>query len=253
MEDNIHLFDNYINCTLTPEETSEFENRLKSDKAFRQEFRIYLFTLQGIIMEAENDNVEFAYAMKNLSPGDFNKAIFRNSENEEYIIPAASFREPVDYEKEYDVCGDNDNPEDNDILFSSIDEVIGVNDEMPTPSFEMAPQDLIKVIEEVATDEEVKNEQKKSPFFRRKERFYWLGSIAALLIVGIFTVISVARSGEDKVDDVIAYYNQWAVNSARGGADELPDLSALKGEELTSAISSLRDTYENPKRSMQDR
>ncbi|MDE5976446.1 MAG: hypothetical protein K2G69_07845, partial [Muribaculaceae bacterium] len=135
----------------------------------------------------------------------------------------------------------------------TIDEVFASPSEMPTPSFEMAPQDLIKGIEEVATDEEVKKDQKKSPFFRRRERFYWLGSIAALLIVGIFTVISVARSGEDKVDDVIAYYNQWAVNSARGGADELPDLSALKGEELTSAISSLRDTYENPKRSMQDR
>ena len=65
--ERIELFDSYILDNLTPEEKSEFDARLKSDKAFANDFKVYLFAIKGIQQEAEQDNIEFATALKHLS------------------------------------------------------------------------------------------------------------------------------------------------------------------------------------------
>jgi hypothetical protein len=65
--DNIELFDKYINNELSSEERNEFDNRIKSDKEFSSEFKLYLFSVNGICREAEQDNIDFGVAIKNLT------------------------------------------------------------------------------------------------------------------------------------------------------------------------------------------
>ncbi|MDE5877139.1 MAG: hypothetical protein K2H47_06560 [Muribaculaceae bacterium] len=77
MENNIELFERYINDQLTTDEKITFRQRLKTDKKFLSEFRIYLFTLNGIYREAEQNNVEFGLAMKNISEEELLRIIGR--------------------------------------------------------------------------------------------------------------------------------------------------------------------------------
>lgn len=65
--DNIELFDKYIAKSLSANEASEFEARLKTDKDFNQDFKIYLATVRGIYREAEQDNADFGHALKSIS------------------------------------------------------------------------------------------------------------------------------------------------------------------------------------------
>ena len=65
--ENIQLFEEYITGSLNPEDKAAFENRLKTDKAFESDYKIYLFTVDGIIKEAEQDNADFENAMKHIS------------------------------------------------------------------------------------------------------------------------------------------------------------------------------------------
>lgn len=65
--ERIELFDNYIFDTLSPEEKSAFDARLKTDKNFAEDFKVYLLTLRGIRLEAEGRDTEFAFALQNIS------------------------------------------------------------------------------------------------------------------------------------------------------------------------------------------
>lgn len=65
--ENIELFDRYINGELSTKEREEFDNRLKSDKDFAADFKVYSMTVIGICSEAEQDNIDFAHAMKGIS------------------------------------------------------------------------------------------------------------------------------------------------------------------------------------------
>ncbi len=75
LENNIELFERYVAEQLTPREKQEFEAQLREDKEFALDFRIYLFTLKGMCREAEQDNLEFGYAMKKISKQDLLKII----------------------------------------------------------------------------------------------------------------------------------------------------------------------------------
>lgn len=79
MENNIELFDRYIDDNLSVEEQQSFDERLRSDKGFAMDFRIYLFILKGICHEAEQDNLEFGLAMKNISKEELMRIIGRSS------------------------------------------------------------------------------------------------------------------------------------------------------------------------------
>lgn len=78
MENNIPLFEDYLFERLSPTEKLEFDERLKSDKAFASDFRVFLIVVKGICKEAEQDNVEFAYAMRHISKADLLKIIGRH-------------------------------------------------------------------------------------------------------------------------------------------------------------------------------
>ena len=66
MEKN-DLYDKYINNLLSEKERIDFDARLESDKEFASDFKVYLFTIDGICREAHQNNLDFGLAMKNLS------------------------------------------------------------------------------------------------------------------------------------------------------------------------------------------
>lgn len=149
MENNIELFDRYIDGSLGVDEKQDFDERIASDKAFRMDFRIYLFTLRGVCQEAEQENIEFGHAMKNISEAELMRIIGRS-------------RQPRILRLSY-----------------------------------------------------------------LRERLAWVASIAAVLIVGIFTVLNVRQTGMDKLDNTIVAYN-YIPDSNRGWesitSDDIPAL-----------------------------
>ena len=149
MGNNIELFERYIDGSLGDDEKLTFDERIASDKAFRMDFRLYLFTLRGVCQEAEQENIEFGFAMKNISEAELMRIIGRS-------------RQP------------------RILRFSYI-----------------------------------------------RERLAWVASIAAVLIVGIFTVLNVRQTGMDRLDNIIVAYN-YIPDSNRGWesitSDDIPTL-----------------------------
>lgn len=161
MENNIKLFDRYIDGDLSADEKQAFDERIASDKAFRIDFRLYLFTLRGVCQEAEQENIEFGHAMKNISEAELIRIIGRN-------------RQPRMLRLSY-----------------------------------------------------------------LRERLAWVASIAAVLIVGIFTVLNVRQTGMDRLDNTIVAYN-YIPESNRGE-------SVIRGwEDITSNdIPTLEQAYKS--------
>lgn len=149
MENNIELFDRYIDGSLGVAEKQAFDERILSDKEFRMDFHLYLFTLRGVCQEAEQENIEFGHAMKNISEADLMRIIGRS-------------RQPRILRLSY-----------------------------------------------------------------LRERLAWVASVAAILIVGIFTVLNVRQIGMDRLDNTIVAYN-YIPDSNRGWesitSDDIPTL-----------------------------
>lgn len=137
MENNIEVFDRYIDGKLSAEEKLSFEQRLSADNNFALDFRIYLFTLKGIYEEVDQDNVEFGVAMKTITKEELLRIIGRCSRPR----------------------------------------VLRLN--------------------------------------YLRERMAWVASIAAILVIGIFSVLNVRQSGMDMLDNTIVAYN-YIPDSNRG-------------------------------------
>lgn len=84
MENNIQLFEDYLFDILSPTDKLAFEDKLKSDKSFALDFRIFLITVKGIYKEAEEENVEFAYAIKHLSKAQLCDIIGRDNHHKSW-------------------------------------------------------------------------------------------------------------------------------------------------------------------------
>ena len=53
--------------SLSEKERHEFETRLETDKAFKEDFLVYLAVADGVCREAEQDDADFGHALKNVS------------------------------------------------------------------------------------------------------------------------------------------------------------------------------------------
>lgn len=73
--ENIELFDKYIKEELNDKERKDIEKRLHEDKAFADEFRAYATAVIGICKEAEQDDMDFGIALKNLSKDELKEII----------------------------------------------------------------------------------------------------------------------------------------------------------------------------------
>lgn len=73
--ENIELFDKYIKEELNENERQDIEKRLREDKTFADEFRVYATTVIGICKEAEQDDLDFGIALKRLSKDELKEVI----------------------------------------------------------------------------------------------------------------------------------------------------------------------------------
>lgn len=73
--ERIDLYDKYINDQLSDKERADFDARLESDENFASDFKVYLFTVDGICQEAHQDNLDFGLAMKGLSKDQLKEII----------------------------------------------------------------------------------------------------------------------------------------------------------------------------------
>lgn len=73
--ERIDLYDKYINDQLSEKERADFDARLESDENFASDFKVYLFTVDGICREAHQDNLDFGLAMKGLSKDQLKEII----------------------------------------------------------------------------------------------------------------------------------------------------------------------------------
>ncbi|MDE5887403.1 MAG: hypothetical protein K2H46_07445 [Muribaculaceae bacterium] len=165
-KDNIELFNLYLEDRLSENDKRAFEDRLAADKDFRTDFRVFLLTVDGIIKESRQDNIEFGTALGNIDE-------------------------------------------------SALLSIIG--------------------------KEENKSSGKKPVVALLYRNIAWISSIAAIIVIGIFSVIGVMQSGNDKIDNILAYYNDFAA-VGRGGAKSV-SLSSLSEKEIANIIPSLEKEY----------
>ena len=74
----IDFFDSFLKGTMTDSEVKDFHHRLDNDKEFAGDFKIYLATVNGFCKEEEQDNLEFASAMRRLSSQQLKEIIGAN-------------------------------------------------------------------------------------------------------------------------------------------------------------------------------
>lgn len=160
--ERIELFDNYILDNLTSEEKIEFDARLKSDNAFAYDFKVYLFAIKGIQKEAEQDNIEFASALKHISKEQLKKIIGRR------------------------------------------------------------PQPRILRISYL------------------RERLAWVSAVAAILVIGFFTVFQVQRHGQYQQYDTIVAYNYVPDYDRSDG-----DINNYSDKEVKDILPLLENDYAN--------
>ncbi len=160
--ERIELFDNYILDNLAPEEKIAFDARLKSDWAFANDFKIYLFAIKGIRQEAEQNDMEFAVALKHLSKVQLEEIIGRRSQPR--ILRISYLR----------------------------------------------------------------------------ERLAWVSSVAAILIIGFFTVFQVHRYGQYQLYDTIVSYNYVPDYDRSDG-----DINNYSAREVKDILPLLEEDYAN--------
>lgn len=73
--DKINLFDRYIRGEMTSDEERLFEQKLANDTETRTDLKIYAALVDGICKEEQQDNIDFAHAMKMLSEKELKRMI----------------------------------------------------------------------------------------------------------------------------------------------------------------------------------
>lgn len=73
--EKIDLFDRYIRGEMTSEEESLFKQQLADNAEIRTDFQVYSVLIAGICKEEQQDNIDFAYAMKSLSEKELKQVI----------------------------------------------------------------------------------------------------------------------------------------------------------------------------------
>lgn len=94
--ERIDLYDKYINDQLSEKERVDFDARLETDEDFASDFKVYLFTVDGICREAHQDNLDFGLAMKGLSKDQLKEIIGKQDVGSK---AAASIAESSEIEK----------------------------------------------------------------------------------------------------------------------------------------------------------
>lgn len=201
MENKMQIFDNYINDQLSDNEKREFDARLKDDKSFRDDFRLYLLVLRAVCLEEQEDNMEFGFAMNAITVEQLDEIMGRKK--------LVSFEEDLVDQK---------------VRFSTVDEVLpdmlsttemidpdsSVSEVVSRPNRSRSLIMLNKGLRMPISDEEEVIENRDS-WLRRWT--FPITSIAAAVLLCLLTVAGIHRSEMNRVDNIIVAYNYIPVSN----------------------------------------
>lgn len=239
MENNLDLFDKYIDGSLSDEERKTFNERLEHDSKFAEDFRIHLMILDGIYREAWEENTAFGMAMRNISEEDLIRAIGR-----------------------YDNTGDSDDTWDPLGLAVGFSESCwlsaGISDKwdesdmvLPPPPPEFDIIDIGSAAESADNSDNSDNSDKsdnsdnsdsaRSSKRQRLLTWGWAASVVVLVAIGATLSLSIMSDGRANVDDTIVAYN-YIYTPSRDGSEQV-DLKTLSDSELRNILPELVKDY----------
>lgn len=208
MEDNIELYERYIDGKLSAAEKQAFDSRLSTDREFATDFRIYLMTVRAICQEAQQDNAEFGAAIRHMSEEGLLRAIGRIPQiAAEKLAPLRAARRSPEQKgaRKYDLEDTVSYSLSEEMLTGEYDYRESSDKKEPTPT-------EVTGITGISVGSTLSGHNRKRP------RLRWWAAAVAVLLIGAFTVLHVRQVGMDRLDDTIVTYN-YIAESDRGASE----------------------------------
>lgn len=232
---NINLFDQYIFGELSAEEEKDFISRMKNDSELAVEFQTYLSVVKGVCLEAQQDDIEFGVAMKNISKEELREIMgprlrtspFNNEHDRALCATFASTKADL----HIDLSGWDDVPTEI-ACESSVAE--------DTPEY-LASKPVVNSAEKAAS--------KKTGL---KSWIWQAASIAAVVVIAFTVVLNFEKRSRESVDNVI--FNFYSNDIAMISRGEEVVVRSPRGEALTiktyssdpaKAIPALREAFDS--------
>jgi predicted negative regulator of RcsB-dependent stress response len=251
MNDETELFDRYLSKEMSDEERHDFDIRLEQDEELRKAFQMHVTVIKELNKQAEKENAEFGEAMKNISEEDFDEIIDSHSfASSACMMPIDSIdNNAADIEISTDASRttvaespteemnpyDEDNYDEGVKTESSAKGVDNpkIEDLTPVESKEPAP----------FFDEAAKQKDEKSKI--RRIKTYWITSVAAILIVGVFGFNAIKSHYDNNTDNLLVEYNAEMVSRGTEGELDVLMKNVLVGNNLDVTTKKLESIYNN--------
>lgn len=219
--ERIDLYDKYINDQLSEKERADFDARLESDENFASDFKVYLFTVDGICREAHQDNLDFGLAMKSLSKYKLKEIIGNDRAR----------KNPWD---------NNELPglrADRHIVLRALRPLnVDLNENVrasESPSSQYTTSSPI-------TNSGDSSERKPS---KNRSWIWQAASIAAVAIIAFTVVLNIEKNARYSVDNVIYACAEINPDLVRAGGEPL-DVKSMSDDELKAKLPELISFYQ---------
>lgn len=224
---NIILFDKYIFGELSADEEKDFISRLKNDSELAVEFQTYLSVVKGVCLEAQQDDIEFGTAMKNISKEDLREIMgprlrtspFNNLHDRALSVPLDA---SIKADRHIDFFDREDVP---------TEIACGSTVAEDTPKYR-ASKPVVSSAEKAAS--------KKTGL---KSWIWQAASIAAVVIIAFTMVLNFEKRSRESVDNVIFnFYSNDISMISRGG-----DYTVIEAysSDPAKAIPALRKSFDS--------
>ena len=233
---NLILFDQYIFGELSADEEKDFLSRLENDSELAVEFQTYLSIVKGVCLEAQQDDIEFGVALKNISKEDLREIMgprlrtspFNNLHDRALSVPLDA---SIKADRHIDFFDREDVP---------TEIACGATVAEDTPKYR-ASKPVVSSAEKAAS--------KKTGL----TSWIWhVASIAAVVVIAFTVVLNFEKRSRESVDNVIFnFYSNDISMISRGGEEliESPSGESLSIESYSSdpakAIPALRKSFDS--------
>lgn len=224
---NINLFDQYIFGELSAEEEKDFISRLKNDSELAVEFQTYLSVVKGVCLEAQQDDIEFGVAMKNISKEELREIMgprlrtspFNNEHDRALWVPLDASTKA---DMHIDLSGWDDVPT----------EIACESSVAEDTTKYLASKPVVSYAEKAAS--------KKTGL---KSWIWQAASIAAVVVIAFTVVLNFEKRSRESVDNVIFnfYSNDIAMISRVGDYPAIETYSS----DPAKAIPALRKSFDS--------
>ncbi|MDE6096509.1 MAG: hypothetical protein K2G52_10005 [Muribaculaceae bacterium] len=233
---NIQQFDRFIYGELSPEERKKFISRLKTDKDFATDFKAYILTVAGICKEAQLDDIEFATAMKNITPEQLLEIMgYRKhspfpAQTDDAPLSGARFDLAVGFGESapvFNASASSKIQEERskiDEERSRIDEERSkIEEELPSLHGRLIYFEAKKISETEAPATKKSGSSTKTRSAKTWSAKTWIwqaSSIAAVVLIAFIVVLDFEKRGRENVDNVVfSFYADDLSAVSRGGDD----------------------------------